>query len=237
MSEIRAITPNCYKKNFIHVPIIQTKEQSPSLNKNDFIEAQFNWLTNETLKSALRELYYCKFDIKDVAKIESMGLELPFSSGEEVVNFLAAKNVRINFENIKENDIHACYDFEKNVITINERYKNTHSKPVILAIASAILHEAGHAKDKDGITSIQEELECLALNSIAHRAFIRKNPDIFKNVAQPIIQDGVGLYSELFFERPSSNDLALRVKIKYGELPVGCKKHKPSDLALKIKYL
>lgn len=224
-----------FKTSFIQIPAQYSYPTKQELECENFINSEFNWLKDKTLKKALQELYYAKFDIKDISHLHSMGINLPFDSGEEVVNFLSQKNVRINFDKVDEPDIHAHYNFVNNTISINEKYKNSTEKGIILAIASAILHEAAHAKDKDGITSIQEELDCLAMNAIAHKNFLKKNPEVFKNLNQPIINDGVGLYAQLFFDENKKNELTSRVCEKYGILPTGCAKHPASELAKKIK--
>ncbi len=248
MTKVDAILPKVYQNKFINVSgnytldkQIAKKPQDNSiydLNCENFINTQFCWLNNITLKNALKELYNIHFDIKDMDYLASKGLNLPFHSGEEVVNYIASQNIRIAFDKIPEPDIHAHYDYEKNVICINDRYKNEYSKPIILAIASAILHEASHAKDRDGVASVQEELECLAMNAIAHRAFVKKySEEIFKDSNVPIIQDGVCLYADLFFNRPDLTDLLKRVKEKYGDLPAGCSKHPASPLAYLVKNM
>ena len=250
MTKVDSIFPKIYQNHFIN-----TSVNSPNITKpvnttlppvndtcdlacDNFINTQFCWLTNPTLKSALKELYNINFDIKDMDYLTSKGLKLPFRSGQEVVNYIASQNIRIVFDKIPEPDIHAHYDYEKNTICINDRYKNSDSKPITLAIASAILHEASHAKDMDGTASVQEELECLAMNALAHRAFVKKySEEIFKQTGVPIISDGVSLYADLFFNRPDLTDLLTRVKTKYGDLPAGCDKHPASSLAFLVKSL
>lgn len=243
MTPINAITPRIFQKKFIvsnkssnyyqEQPV--KKQNVLDLESECFINDKFSWLTSSTLKSSLKELYSLQFDENDMRYLQSVGLNLPFTSGKDVVQYLEKENVRIGFDKIPEPDVHAHYNYEKNIICINDKYKNSQSRPVVLAIASAILHEASHAKDKDGMASIQEELECLGMNAMAHRAFIKKYTDIFKNSNIPIIQDGVSLYADLFFNYPNLNDLVLRVRTKYGYLPVGCEKHHPSELAFRVK--
>ena len=242
MVKIEAITPNVYRKNFISANIpplahkpLENKQDVGEIECECFINDNFGWLKNYALKSALKELYTIEFDKNDIEYLKSIGLKVPFESGKDVVKYIASENIRIDFDQIPEPDIHAHYNYEKNLICINNKYKNSQSKPIILAIASTILHETSHAKDKDGVASIQEELECLGMNAVAHRAFIKKYSDIFKNLNIPIIQDGVNLYADLFFNYPNLDDLMIIVKSKYGNLPAGCDKHPPSNLACRIK--
>jgi len=242
MIRVEPVAPKVYSKNFITAryssPSDLTSENKQEVSEVEcecFINDNFGWLKNYGLKSALKELYTIKFDEKDIKYLKSIGLEVPFKSGKDVVKYISSENIRIDFDKIPEPDIHAHYNYEKNLICINDKYKDSQSKPVILAMASAILHETAHAKDKDGHASIQEELECLGMNAVAHRAFVKKYSDIFKNVDIPIIRDGVSLYADLFFNYPNLDDLILIVKSKYGNLPAGCEKHPPSNIAYKIK--
>ncbi len=221
--------------NFKKFPIaLPLQVQQPFAQK--IVKQKFAWLKDEVITAAMTELYVTKFDSEDVKQINELGLNLPFHSGSDVVNFLSENNVRITFAKINENDVHAHYDYEKNIVCINDRYKNNSSTPVVLAIAEAILHETGHAKDNDAKTSVQEELECLAMNAIAHRDIVKRYSDVFYPSNEPIINDGVRLYAQLFFDNSKSkNGLILRVREKYGNLPVGDNVHPPSQLALRIK--
>ena len=164
------------------------------------IAANFPWLKNHSIEFALNSLQDVKFKQDDVTYMNSMGFELPFLSGKEAIDFLKEKNVRIGYTKMTDPSIHAQYDFEKNFIGINEKYKNTNDFPVILAISEAILHEAGHAKDNDDSNSIQEELQCLALNVLAHKYHKALYPTIFDNKSENIIKDGVELYTQLYFD-------------------------------------
>lgn len=194
------------------------------------------WLKDATIFSALNYLKNLEFNKNDVAYIQSQGAILPFLSGKEALDFINNSNVRIKFATLASPKIHAQYDFENNFIKINELYKNTQNPAEILAIAEAILHEAGHAKDKDGLSSIQEEINCLALNAVSHRVLSQKYPNAFSSADSPIVKDGVCVYSELFFDKdPSKTKLVERIRAKYGFLPVGDFKHPPSALALKVK--
>ena len=196
----------------------------------------FPWLKDKSLMSALLELKDLKFDEKEINYLKNMGVNVPFKSGNEALKCIADKNIRILFDKPAENDIHAQYDFTKNTVTINSRYKGTNDFSVILAICEAILHEVGHANDNDGDSSVQEELDFLGMNVIAHREFLRKYNDVFSQSNEPIINDGVSIYEKLFFDPdPDKKKLINRMKEKYGDLPAGDRLHPPGFLALAIK--
>ena len=121
-------------------------------------------------------------------------------------------------------------------ISMVDKYKDTNDFPVILAISEAILHEVGHAKDNDDTSSVQEELQCLALNVLAHKFHKQQYPDIFENKKEKIISDGVELYTNLYFDSdPHKTALIKRVQEKYGFLDAGDEMHQPSNLAILVK--
>ena len=199
-------------------------------------KADFDWVKNPIITSALDELRHVVFDSKDVEYIKSLGLEVPFNSGEEAVNFIKKSNLRIGFADTGGDGIHAQYDYTENKILLNKKYQNTSDTADVLALAEAILHESGHAKDNDAESSVQEELNNLGMGALAHRFFEKKYPQIFNNVNTLIVNDGVNVYARIFFDADSNKKaLIQRVKQKYGLLPAGDKMHTASPLALKIK--
>lgn len=194
------------------------------------------WLKDPTISTALNELASLNFEEKDVRYLNNMGIILPFCSGQEALEFIKSSNVRISFEKTSSEHIHAQYDYSKNLIMLNSMYKNNQDFPVILALAEAILHECGHAKDNDGDSSIQEELGNLGMNAVAHRAFVKKYGDIFNESNALIIKDGVSVYSTLFFDPdPNKKALVSRIRTKYGYLPLGDMLHPPSEFAFRVK--
>lgn len=194
------------------------------------------WIKEDNLLEAVNNLNYLEFDKNDVKHVQSLGVVLPFLSGAEAVKFIKNSHTEIKFAPIPSENIHAQYDYDDNCIKINEIYKDTKNPAEILAISESILHEAGHAKDQDDSSTVQEELDCLALNALSHRAICKNSPNIFEQADSKIVKDGVCLYSDLFFDLdPQKTALIERVKMKYGNLPVGDLKHSPSDLALKVK--
>lgn len=207
----------------------------PAKSQMSPVSNDFPWLKNMSIEFALNSLKNVTFSQNDVDYVNAMGLYLPFLSGQEAIKFMKESNVRIGYTKMNDASIHAQYDFDKNFIGINDKYKNTNDFPVILAISEAIFHEAGHAKDNDGKSSVQEELECLSLNVLAHKYHKALYPDIFKNKKEHIIADGVELYTQLFFDKdPQKKALIKRVQDKYGFLPAGDEKHPPSQLAISI---
>ena len=221
--------------SFSNVPPVQNWH-TKSIKTSVVEQQQLPWLKDKTIAAAVSELENIKFEEKDLAYLKNIGVNPPFSSGTEAVDFIKDSNVRIAFSGMSSKHIHAQYDFEKNMIYINDLYENSQDFPVILAIAEAILHEAGHARDNDGESSIQEELDFLGMNAVAHRAFLDRYGDIFNESEELIVKDGVNVYSELFFDPdPDKQKLLERMKIKYGYLPAGDQLHPASKLAKKIK--
>ena len=199
-------------------------------------KSEFPWVTNPIIISALDELRKVKFSLADVVYLQNMGLEIPFKSGEDAVNFIKSSNLRIAFEDTGNEGIHAQYNYNENKIMLNKKYKNTSDTADVLALAEAILHESAHAKDNDGESSIQEELNNLGLGVLAHRFFEKKYPEIFNYSNTLIVNDGVNIYAKIFFDNDHKKiKLKNRVKQKYGLLPAGDNIHNASKLALEIK--
>jgi len=194
------------------------------------------WITDPTILKALGYLNDLEFSKKDIKCVQSQGAILPFSSGKDAVNFIKSANTRIKFGTLPSADINAQYDYENNFIKINDAYKNTKNPSEILAIAEAILHEVGHAKDWDEKSSIQEEIDCLALNALAHKSFNKKFPNVFNNADSLIMKNGATISADLLLDKdPRKSGLTERLKQKYGFLPIGDFNHPPSDLAFDVK--
>lgn len=215
-------------KNFI-------SPQQHNAEKIDFLH-EFPWVKDKSIANALTELKKLKFAPEDIMYLKSFGVNIPFKSGAEAVDFIEKQNIRIIFEPTSENGVHAQYDFYKNLIVINKNYKDSDDFALTLAISEAILHETGHAKDKDGYSSIQEELNFLGMNAIAHRAYMKKYGNLFTDSNAPIINDGVSVYAKLFFDPdPEKKALIKRIAEKYGDLPSGDSKHPPGIISRNIK--
>ena len=198
--------------------------------------SQLPWIKDKNILKSINYLRNLNFDQNDVQYIQSLDIILPVLSGEEAINFIERNRINVKFDKLPSKNTHAQYDFENNCILINEIYKNTKNPAEILAISEAILHEIGHAKDKDEANSVQEEIECLALNALAHRTLSKNNQNIFAHSNSPIVSNGVCIYSDLFFNNePSKSALINRLKQKYGYLPAGDFKHSPNKIALEVK--
>ena len=154
-------------------------------------------------------------------------------SGKEAMDYARNSNISIIFGKVDQPDVHAQWVNDKRTIVINDRYKDSKNPAEIYAISAAILHELAHSKDNDGISSIQEEIDCLALNALAYEFYDKKYPKLFKNASAPIIQDGVALYAKLFLEN-HPQELKERIKLKYGNLSTESPYHPADKFALKI---
>lgn len=185
-----------------------------------------------TLNFALNKLSEVSFSKDDIKKIKRYGAKPIFKNGKEALKFAKDNNILITFEKVSSPDIHAQWINIENKIIINDRYKNTRNLAEIYAISAAIIHELAHAKDKDDISSIQEEINCLAMNALAFNAFRNENPDLFKGQNSPIIEDGVELYSNLFLG-DNKEALIQRIKLKYGDLATTSENHPASDFVQK----
>lgn len=194
----------------------------------------------DNISKAIDALRDVEFSPNDVAYVQSLGVTLPFKSGREAVDYLNSKNIAVTYAKFSNPEVHACLDTTENVpvALINENYKDLTSKADVFAISEALMHEAGHAKDGDSENSIQEELDCLALNVLTHRSYERKHPDIYTGHNSPLYSEGVSLYPELFFEEDATkNALKRRISEKYGFLDVSSPGHDSSQLAKDVKNL
>ncbi len=193
------------------------------------------------INAALKELNEAEFEKTDILYMQSMGINPPFESGSEAVEYLKKQNIPIQYGKFSDKKVHACLgrnEEGKPAVLINARYRNEDDKATILATAEAIAHEAGHGKDNDTMNSIQEELDNLSLNVLVHRAFEKKYPDVFDGKDSFFFTEGVSLYPKLFFEYGADKTgLKARVADKYGHMQAGDKKHPPSKLAEQIKEL
>lgn len=199
-------------------------------------DKNLNLIEDKNLLASFEHLKTLKFKPEDVKYVQSLGVILPFSSGLDAAKFIKDNRVKVEFGVLPSENTHAQYDFGTNSIKINSIYKNNQAPAVLLAISEAILHEAGHAKDFDGNSSVQEEMDCLAMNALSHRNLVSKFSSIFDRQNSPIVEDGVCIYSKLFFDTDNSKEkLIARLKLKYGELPAGDVKHPPSQIAMQVK--
>ncbi len=158
----------------------------------------------------------------DEAEIQKMGVSLIFRNGAEALNLILQKQPRVEFGDMGDSKAHAQWIKDKNLIMINQKYQGNPSKETLYAISEAIYHEAGHvARLGDDQASIQEETNCLALNTLAHRFHAYTDPSYaHSNSNSRLITDGVALYPKLFFDKdPNKQGLINRIIEKYGMLP------------------
>lgn len=197
-------------------------------------------LQRDTITHAIDELSKVQFSPNDILYMKNLGVNLPFKSGQEAVNYLNSKNITISYAEFSNPEVHACLDTTQKVpvALINSNYKDMAAFSDILAISEALIHELGHAKDEDSENSIQEELDCLALNVLAHEYHKKTHPDVFKDKNEPLFSEGVSLYPKLFFDfDPNKNALKKRVAEKYGFLNDSSKNHEAGHLAKEIKTI
>lgn len=193
-----------------------------------------------TISKALDELSKVRFSSNDIIYMQNLGVSLPFKNGSEAVDYLKSKNIDVMYAEFSNPNVHACLDTTQAnpAVLINSNYKDLASFPDILAISEAMFHEAGHAKDEDSDNSIQEEIDCLALNVLAHQYYKGAYPDIFKDQKSPLYFEGVNLYDKLFFDfDPEKKALKRRISEKYGFLNVSSKNHAGSQMAYDIKNM
>jgi len=190
--------------------------------------------TSTPISQALKVLETIVFNSEDIKSIENLISTIPFKNGQEAIDYANKEKIKIIFDKVSSPEIHAQWQNWRNTIVINERYQNTKDSAEICAISAAILHELSHAKDKDSISSIQEEIDCLAMNAIAFKILQKQKPELSNKNNSPILSDGVTLYSKLFFDKDKSK-LADRIKLKYGSLDIESPNHTAKEFAKEIK--
>lgn len=194
----------------------------------------------DTISRALNELEQVEFSPNDILYMKNLGVDMPFKNGRDAVNYLNSKHIDIKYAEFSNRSVHACLDTSEKipVVLINSDYKDLATFPDILALSEAMIHEAGHAKDNDSINSIQEEINCLALNVLAHQHYKNAYPDVFENQNSPLYLEGVNLYDKLFFDfDPDKKALKKRISEKYGYLNIASPHHAASPMAQEIKKM
>ncbi len=192
----------------------------------------------DTISRAVNALKKVEFSQNDIVYMRNLGVNLPFRNGNDAVEYLNNKQIGIQYAEFSNKNVHACLDTteEVPVILINSDYKDLANFSDVLAISEAMFHEAGHAKDNDSINSIQEEIDCLALNVLAHQHYKKAYPDVFKDKKSPLYQEGVNLYDKLFFDF-DKHALKKRISEKYGFLNTASPYHEASLMAREIKEM
>ncbi len=194
---------------------------------------------------------------QDEAYIRSLGINPVFQNGQQARRVIDSKGIRVEFGDMGDSPAHAQWIADQNLIMINRQYRGDYSPTTLCAISEAIYHEAGHAAKLvnapgsagsvfnqsltsnnpddvgDDSSSIQEELDCLALNTLAHRYHEAKYPQYAQSVSSSrLLSDGVALYAKLFFDPdPEKKALVKRVAEKYGDLELESQGHPVPVLA------
>lgn len=178
----------------------------------------------QTLDAALLRLGQIQNRPEDVAVLKKLGITPLFNSGQDALKVIRDKGIEVGFGDMGDSPAHAEWRSDQNRIIINQRYKNDNSPETLYAISEAIYHEAGHASGNgDGVSSVQEEINCLALNALGYRYHAAHDPSYTASASKsPLISNGVALYSRLFFDDPDPTRQALvrRIADKYGDLPL-----------------
>jgi hypothetical protein len=177
------------------------------------------WIIQQAL-ACLGQIRHLPAD--EVYLYNFLGINPVFSNGAEALQLLQSRNIRIEFGDMGFSPAHAQWIKDQNLIMINQKYRGDVSPETIRAIAEAIYHEAGHAKDGDALSSLQEELDCLGLNVMGHRCHAARYPDSLLQASRSrLVADGVALYPKLFFDPdPLKKALINRALLKYGDLPL-----------------
>jgi hypothetical protein len=178
----------------------------------------------QMLQEALVRLGQIQNLPQDIKTLGELGIKPLFTSGAEAMKLIQDRGIRVEFGDMGDSPAHAEWQSAQNRIIINQKYQNDTSSENLYAISEAIYHEAGHASGNgDDRSSIQEELNCLALNALGYRYHVATDPSYAASASKsPLINNGVALYSRLFFGDPDSqrNALVRRVTEKYGDLPL-----------------
>ncbi|MEB3245854.1 MAG: hypothetical protein VKJ06_07715 [Vampirovibrionales bacterium] len=187
------------------------------------------------LQAALKLLGTIKPLPADVNYLKQMGVDVIYPSGADALRTIIQKGIKVEFAELDDDKAHAEWIAEENRIVVNKKYQGDVTPATLYGLAAALFHEAGHAGRRgDNEASIQEEINCLALNVLAHRYFQATQPAYqFAASQSRLITDGVALYSNLFFDTdPSKQRLVQRVIQKYGMLPPNSPDHPTPNTAI-----
>lgn len=205
-----------YQQQLVRQLQAQGQAPAPSAAANPMLDLMI-------INQALQRLLRIQNPPQDEAYIRHMGVNPPFRNGSEALQLILGRHIRVAFGDMGDSPAHAQWVADQNLIMINQRYRGDTAPATIYAIAEAIYHEAGHAAGNgDNESSIQEELDCLSLNTLAHRYHEAIDPAYAQTASTSrLIADGVALYARLFFDPdPAKQALVNRVVQKYGDLPL-----------------
>ncbi|OGI22718.1 MAG: hypothetical protein A2287_02845 [Candidatus Melainabacteria bacterium RIFOXYA12_FULL_32_12] len=223
-------TGSQYMRNYAYPQLARTTPHTtyayPQIQAPQY-SMDIPWITDPAIKESINKLREVRYLPGDVEHMKKLGVNILYNSGEEAMQTILKRGLRIEFGPVSSPKAHAQLNNDNNMVIINEKYRGTKDPAVILAISEAIFHELGHAKDNDGLSSIQEEINCLALNTLANRYHQYVYPQIFSSTNNAdILNNGVSLYTRLFFDPdPKKEALANRIAEKYGDLPLESPNH------------
>ncbi|MBK8190071.1 MAG: hypothetical protein IPK79_06430 [Vampirovibrionales bacterium] len=178
--------------------------------------------TPPAIRAALAMMAQIRHLPQDEPYMRALGVDIIFQDGAQALQTLMARGCRIAYGDMGDSKAHAEWRAEENKVIINQKYQGDESPHMLRAISEALYHETGHvARQGDGQASLQEEINCLALNTLAHRYHMATVPGYAQSCSQSrLITDGVALYEKLFFDAdPSKRALVARIIEKYGDLP------------------
>ena len=190
---------------------------------------------------------------QEEAYIRQLGLSPCFHNGQEALRMIRNNNIQVVFGDMGDSPAHAQWVADQRTIMINQKYRGDNSPTTLYAISEAMYHEAGHAANVvtdpvtgqhhnlsilgngptsigDDESSLQEELDCMALNSLAHGYHEAIDPAYAKAASSSrLLHDGVQLYYRYLLHDtdPYKNAIINRMVEKYGELPLSSPGHEP----------
>lgn len=211
-----------------------TREQRQSNSDTDAVITALGIPLNSEIGQALKILAITRNRPEDERGLQNMGVNIIFHNGAEALDLIRRRHSQVIFGDMGDSKAHAQFISPENTLMVNQRYRGNFSKPALYAIAAAIYHEAGHlAGLGDDKTSLQEETDCLALNTMAYRAHVALDPSYGQSIStSPLLADGVALYPKLFFDAdPKKSALVRRINEKYGDLPLSTPDHPVPFLA------
>lgn len=182
------------------------------------------WILDRSLE-LMRQIQHLP---NDEGYMRHMGVVPVFRNGQEALQVIRSKGINVIFGDMGDSSAHAQWIAEQNTIMINQKYRGDTKPETLYAISEALYHEAGHAAmSGDNQSSIQEETNCLAMNTLANRFHQWQDPAYASSASSsPLIANGVALYTRLFFDPdPYKQALVNRIVEKYGDLPLTSPDH------------
>ena len=190
---------------------------------------------------------------QEEAYIRHLGLNPCFRNGQEALQMIQKNHLNVVFGDMGDSPAHAQWVADQRTIMVNQKYRGDNSPTTLYAISEALYHEAGHAANVvtdpksgqhvnlsvlangpspigDDQSSMQEELDCMALNSLAHGYHEAMDPAYAKAASTSrLLHDGVQLYYRYLLHDPDpyKNAIINRMVLKYGELPLSSPGHEP----------